>query len=985
MSFSLISLVAITLVYLGCLFGSAYLIERGILPKSWARHPLVYVLSMGVYASAWAFYGSVNLAAQSGYAYLTYYIGAAGAFMLSPILLKPLLKLSQTYQLSSLADMLAFRYRSRLAGISVTLLMLLASIPLLTLQITAVSETLYLLNQDIPASALAFPFCLLMILFAILFGTRHASPRDKHEGLVFALAFETIFKVLVVVVLSVLTIFEVFGSFSDMQAWVSSEQVISATENMRTSEGQWHTLLLIFFAAVVTLPHMFHVIFTENIDINALKPSSWGMPIILFCISISIPPIVWASLKLGLLDSKEYLVIHLGQALQSPTISLLGYLGGLAATSGVIVIVTLALAAMCLNHLVLPIYKPRIRPEYDMYRRLLWFRRSLIAGILLVAYGFYIALGKGLDINRLGLISFTGVLQFFPGVLGLLYWPKANRTGFLYGLLVGVIIWFSSITLPIASDRLGWDTLLVYLPMIDEQNWHLFALTSLACNFFVLVFISFFVQRSSEEVSAAEVCSIDSSWLPVKQLLEAKNSNVLIENLSESLGVFVAQREVLHALNDLNLPSFESRPFALRRVRDRLEANLSGLMGPTVAHDLINRHLPLVSSSQSEGDLFQTEQRLDDIQERFNGLAGELDSLRRHHRKTLEHLPLGTCSLGQDGEILLWNQAIRKMTGLSPNQVMGRNIRTLPEPWKSLFVEFVEGHTLHLYKHPVEFNNERYWFNLHKAFIQTQHKGSGDLVILLEDQTENQQLENKLMHSERLASIGRLSAGVAHEIGNPVTGIDCLAQSLCYETEDPNLLEMADQIKTLTQRINRILQSLSHFSYATPASGEFIALDVRVCIREAIDLLQLNQRMQHVQLESILSEPLNIIGDAQRLIQLFVNLLTNAIDASTKDGVIQITGEVISDKVVLNICDQGCGIPLDLQNQIFEPFFTTKDVGKGTGLGLSMVYSIVNEHSAKISVKSPIKDNVGTCFTLTFNYQPEHSLNTDEHAEDSNR
>ncbi len=978
MSFSLVFLVGITLVYLASLFFSAYLVERGVIPKPITEHPFVYVLAMGVYVSAWAFYGTVGLAYQTGYAYLAYYLGAAGAFMLAPILLKPLLRLSRNYQLSSLADMLAFRYRSRLAGVSVTLLMLLISIPLLTLQITAVADTLYLLNQQIPTSMLALPFCLLMILFAILFGARHISPRSKHTGLVFALALETLFKVLVMVFLSLLLVFDVFGSFSQFNQWIAAHITPNIVTTMRVPEEQWHTMLLMCFAAVVTLPHMFHVIFTENVESKTLKQASWGMPIILFLVSISIPPIVWAGIKLNISDTPEYMILHLGQVLNSPMMSLLGYIGGLAAASGVIVVVTLALAAMCLNHLVMPIYQPKPEAKHDIYHRLLWLRRVLIAGILLVAYGFYALLGTGLDITRLGLISFAGVLQFLPGVLGLLYWPKANRIGFLYGLLVGSLVWMFAIVLPIASNRLGWHGLLEILPKLDIYNWHIVTLISLAINFLVLVVLSLFSRRSDEEIAAAEVCSIDSTWQPVRQLLKIKNSNEMIDKISESLGRHVAQREVLQALQDLNLHSFESRPFALRQTRDKLEANLSGLMGPTVAHSLVTRHLPL-QEHQGHGEILQTEQHLDDFQERFNGLAGELDSLRRHYRKTLEHLPLGTCSLAKDGEILLWNQAMRKMTGLAPNQVTGTPIHALPEPWRALFVEFVRGNELHLYKHPIEYDNQCHWFNLHKAFIQTQHQNSGDLVILLEDQTASQRLENKLMHSERLASIGRLSAGIAHEIGNPITGIDCLAQSIRYETKDPALLEMAEQIKTLTQRINRILQSLSHFSYAPTQSNEYLCLDLRSCIKQAAELLQLNQRMQQVTLKLSMPNPLMLMGDSQRLIQVFVNLISNAIDASCQEkGNIHIFDNSTEQQIVLVIQDDGEGIATEVQNQIFEPFFTTKEVGKGTGLGLSMVYSIVNEHAGKISVHSPITQNRGTAFTLTFNRQTDL---TDEFAE----
>ena len=191
MTFSLTHLSLLVLGYLAILFILAYAVDRNWLPKKWVKHPLVYILSLGVYASAWAFYGSVGLANQYGYGFLAYYLGISGAFMMSPILLRPILRITRMYQLSSLADLLAFRYRSRSAGMLVSLVMLAVVIPILALQITAIGDTLYLLNSEWPVSKLALAYCLVMILFAILFGARHLSPREKHEGLVFAIAFES--------------------------------------------------------------------------------------------------------------------------------------------------------------------------------------------------------------------------------------------------------------------------------------------------------------------------------------------------------------------------------------------------------------------------------------------------------------------------------------------------------------------------------------------------------------------------------------------------------------------------------------------------------------------------------------------------------------------------------------------------------------------------------------------------------------------------
>ena len=136
--------------YLLILFLVAYATERGWLPESIVRHPLTYVLSLGVYATSWSFYGSVGYAAANGYNFLTIYLGATLAFLLGPILLMPILRLARDYQLTSLADLFAFRYRSQLAGILVTLFMLVGSLPYITLQIRAVTETASVLTHETP-------------------------------------------------------------------------------------------------------------------------------------------------------------------------------------------------------------------------------------------------------------------------------------------------------------------------------------------------------------------------------------------------------------------------------------------------------------------------------------------------------------------------------------------------------------------------------------------------------------------------------------------------------------------------------------------------------------------------------------------------------------------------------------------------------------------------------------------------------------------
>jgi signal transduction histidine kinase len=224
----------------------------------------------------------------------------------------------------------------------------------------------------------------------------------------------------------------------------------------------------------------------------------------------------------------------------------------------------------------------------------------------------------------------------------------------------------------------------------------------------------------------------------------------------------------------------------------------------------------------------------------------------------------------------------------------------------------------------------------------------------MEDLTETQLLEDKLVHSERLASIGRLAAGVAHEIGNPITGIACLAQNLREEREDDaELSEISSQIIEQTKRVSRIVQSLMNFAHAGGHQPTDEPVSLADVAQDAIGLLALNKRSVDVQFFNLCTPEHRAEGDHQRLAQVLINLLSNARDASPPHGVIRVRSEVSEHTVDLIVEDEGSGIPKAIIDRLFEPFFTTKDPGKGTGLGLALVYSIVEEHYGQITIDSP--------------------------------
>jgi len=314
-----------------------------------------------------------------------------------------------------------------------------------------------------------------------------------------------------------------------------------------------------------------------------------------------------------------------------------------------------------------------------------------------------------------------------------------------------------------------------------------------------------------------------------------------------------------------------------------------------------------------------------------------------------------------------------KLTGISSQEVLGAQLNDIDEPWGTLIEGFTSGEAAHAHKRVLQVKNKRRYISLHKAIIEKSatHKIKQDgVVILLEDLTETELLEEELTHSERLASIGRLAAGVAHEIGNPITGIACLAQNIRDETSNDELRGMARQIIEQTDRTSRIVQSLVNFAHSgsNKADHNSEVVTVEVCVNEAIALISLDKKRKEINYKVHCKTGLQILGDSQRLLQVLVNLINNAHDASPSGSSITISSKLVSSSVQLSVTDEGSGIPEAIRDRIFDPFFTTKEPGEGTGLGLSLVYSIVENLNGHIDIisASSRKENPGTRVILTF-------------------
>ncbi|MBB3330862.1 Na+/proline symporter/nitrogen-specific signal transduction histidine kinase [Halomonas campaniensis] len=954
MNASLAAVFALGTGFLLVLFLCALAVERGWIPTRITRHPLVYTLALGVYASAWAIYGSLELASTSGYGYLAYYLGVAGAFLLAPVLLVPIQRMTRTYQLASLSDLFAFRFRSRWVGTLITLISLLAVLPLLALQVQTLGNAIFLMTGAASPALLALAFCAMIALFAMLFGARQGRRNDRHDSLLAVIALSSLVKLVAMLGLGAIALFGIFDGPMALQAWLDGPGQVHQASVIQTDPAHWRTLLLLFFAAALLMPHIFHITFAETLSRHTLLQASWSLPLFLLLMAIPVPLILWAGQHLGAQEAMgtAYLAYGLSDALW---VQALAFIAGLAAASATMVLIALALSGMILNHVLLVAHPPEAQP--DLYRWLLWLRRMLIAAVILGGWLFYRIVGVHHDLTTLGLAAFVGMSQCLPGLLALLYWPGANRKGMVAGLAVGLLVWLLGLWGPLLTEL---PPLVIIPPGLEglagEPDWYVVTLVSLAANVLVLILVSLATRTSEGERAAAEACSVDAVIRPKRLPLEAATGEDFKRHLARALGEEVAIREVDRALDDLGLSPLDGRPYALRRLRDRLQANLSGLMGPSVARDIVDRYLPYRQGGpEATEDIHFVESRLEAYRSRLTGLARELDGLRRYHRRTLTRLPVGLCAFGDDGELLMWNDALAALTGIDGESVIGARRDSLPAPWGELLGQILAEPRDHLYKQPVTLEGGLRYLSLHKAELEGGDDELGGKVILIEDHSEMKWLEDELVHAARLASIGQLAAGVAHEIGNPITGISSLAQNLRYDTEDPEVLETAAQIQQLTDRVSRIVASLVGFAHGgRHVTGQaFGPVSMAAVTDEALHLIHLARSGEDVAFLNRCPDEPRVEGDAQRLLQVMVNLLGNARDASEPGGRVVIAGEPRDGGLRVTVTDEGHGIDPRVRDHLFEPFTTTKPPGEGTGLGLPLVYSIVAEHHGQIEIDSP--------------------------------
>jgi signal transduction histidine kinase len=466
------TVISVALLYLGVLFAVAYIGDnRASIGRSIVNSPSVYALSLAVYCTAWTFYGSVGRAVRSGPAFLAIYIGPTLASILGWLVLRKIIRISRINRITSIADFIASRYgKSILLGGVVTVIAVLGIVPYISLQLKAVSSSFLIMkNHGLthPSVSLrevgffddtALYVAIILAAFAVLFGSRRPDATERHEGLVAAIAMESLVKLIAFLSVGIFITYGLFNGFADLFDQARGHPELISLFSFQTYEGtysDWFIATLLSMLAFWLLPRQFHLAVVENIRENHLRQALWQFPLYLLAINIFVLPVACAGMLQygGSSVDADSFVLMLPLAHHQKFLALLVFIGGISAATGMIIVETIALSTMICNNLVMPIllYIPEFRrhTRIDIGKWVVAIRHGGIIVTILLGY-VYLHLTAGYyTLVSIGLISFAAVAQFGPALLGGIFWKGGTKAGALWGLAAGFAIW--CYTLPLAS------------------------------------------------------------------------------------------------------------------------------------------------------------------------------------------------------------------------------------------------------------------------------------------------------------------------------------------------------------------------------------------------------------------------------------------------------------------------------------------------------------------------------------------------------
>ena len=993
---------ATTLYMLG-LFLIAWQGDRQATRPGFVQHPLVYALALAVYCTSWTYFGAVGTAAQSGWDYLTIYLGPTLVFVAFPGIVRRIGDVTQREGISSLSDFLSARYgKSRAVAAAATLAAVAGSLPYIALQLKSIGMSFQALAYgadgaiNTPTNETVLLTAIVLAIFAILFGTRQSDATRHNSGLMRVLALEAVLKLAALVAVAILSVFLlVQGGLPDRELATQPFDRFSVSE-------RFLTMTLLSTAAIVCLPRQFHVAMIERQGQKDLDTARWVFPLYMLLTSLVVVPIAMAGLSLfGTAAQPDLFVLDLPLEQGNGLLATLVFLGGFSAATGMVIISTVALSTMVTNDLVVPAIMQSGRfasLSGDAGSRIVSARRIVIVVVLLLAYAYYRVAGTG-ALAQIGLLSFAAAAQFSPALIGAVTWRGGRRSGVLAGLVAGMGLWAYTLFLPAIF---GYDAMAALVPRvldphalfglrIDDSLTH-GVLWSLGTNLFLFAIVSMRSrERLRDRVQASAFVSGDEVVEIAEGAVESHAFQVSPNGLKTLASRFLTPEAVDHAFDqfetETGIVATGDAPADWRLVQ-RTEKLLASALGSSSARVVL-------SSAIGGSDV-----ALPDVLSMLDHKTQAARFERHMLQSMLENVPQGISVVDSDQRLVAWNTAYVDLFDYPADKVgVGVPVAELIE--HNIHTGWIDGDPVEEARRRVghmrsgsPYTYERRNPDGRYLRISGNPMPGGGYVTTFADITDDKLRERALVEANELlesrvktrtreleqmaedltlarkeaeganASKTRFLAAASHDLLQPLNAARLYLGSLMASDTECDLAARADRS---IQSADELLKGLLDISRLDHSQVEAVPVRLPLgplmedLVDEALPMAQaagLSVRLAPTQLA--------VLADPDFLKSILRNLISNA-RRYTQSGGVLVGARLRGDAVRIEVHDTGPGIPADRLERIFEEFRRYEDSDntgiRGAGLGLSVVRRLAGLMGASIDVQST--PGRGSVFSVT--------------------
>ncbi|MQW89936.1 PAS domain-containing hybrid sensor histidine kinase/response regulator [Sinorhizobium saheli] len=974
--------------------------------------PLVYALSLAIYCTSWTYFGGVGLAAERGLEFTGIYIGPILMFTLGMPLIRRIVRLAKTEKLTSVADFVAARYgKNPAVAAIVALISLVGAVPYIALQLKAVSSSVAtMINtsdygigagenfMDLPLLVTLFLAC-----FAIVFGTRHTDATEHQDGLILAIAMESVVKLLAMVTVGVYIIFALSGGPANLWAEARESPTVLAALQYETPVARWILLIGLSAVGIIMLPRQFHVTVVENRTDNELRTAGILFPLYLIAINLFVLPIAMAGiLTFSGSGNADLYLLTLPLAGDVPVITLITFIGGFSAATAMVIVASVALSIMVSNDIVMPVFLRRRLGrrgslQEDMAGTLLNIRRTAIFAVLLLGYGYYRAADISAGLASLGLLSFAAIAQMAPALLGGLVWRQANARGAIAGMVSGFLVWAYVLFLPSLggpdNSHIASTVLSFIFPFTDlfsgPQSDPLVNATALSMLVNVAAYVLGSLTRAPKPLERFQAGVFITRRSRTERTFRGRKTKVTVRDLKTTIARYMGEERMQRSFHTYErqsgrwLDDNASADMALVHFSEQLLGSAIGSSSARLVLSLVLQRMDDASSDtawlldqasealQYNQDMLQTAlSQMDQGIAVFDN-ANNLIIWNRRFRELLD-LPEAAGQVGFPLADIVAMLARRGDIGKDEEKALVANFLTLDKPF---LLELSGGARI------IEVRtNAMPDKGIVTTYTDITQRVAADMALKQANETlelrvaertgeltrVNRELAEARAAAEE-ANIGktRFFAAAGHDILQPLNAARLYSSSLVERLGDSDNSALVQNIDSSLESVEAILGAVLDISRLD--TGAMKPRLQSVALNELLRRIETDfapmARAKNIEL-IVMPTSLIVRSDPNLLRRVVQNLVSNAIKY-TLEGKVLVGARRHGQAATIEVLDSGIGIPSSKFRTVFKEFARLDEgarTASGLGLGLSIVDRISRVLNHPVSLQS--KPGKGTGFKV---------------------